>query len=313
VVAYFCDPTIPTVPNDELKPVMPHTCAFLTMENSEDFFVYDQLTYEPLQELGWEVVEVPWTRPTRAWSDFDAVVIRSTWDYQNTPQRFMATLADIEQSGTRLFNPLRVCEWNLNKVYLRELQEQGVPIIPTQWIDYLDEARLADLFSQAGSASCLLVKPTIGANSDGIYVLTPDSKDQSDRAIAEYASLPSMVQPFLSSIQTTGEYSLFYFGGEYSHTIIKQPKDGDFRVQEEHGGIMRATTPSEPMLQVAAQALNAVGEPLLYARVDLVLLDDGSPAVMELELIEPSLYFSYDSESPRRFAKVLDEMWASSA
>ena len=89
---------------------------------------------------------------------------------------------------------------------------------------------------------------------------------------------------------------------------MKRPKAGDFRVQEEHGGMIRATMPSEPIVQVANQALNALGESLLYARVDIVLLDDGSPAVSELELIEPSLYFSYDSESPRRFAKALDEM-----
>lgn len=131
-------------------------------------------------------------------------------------------------------------------------------------------------------------------------------------AVKESATQPSMVQPFLNSIQITGEYSLFYFGGRYSHTILKQPKTGDFRVQEEHGGIIRATTPSEPMVHIATQALNAVGETLLYARVDIMLLDDGSPAVSELELIEPSLYFSYDSESPQRFATALDEMWTRS-
>jgi glutathione synthase/RimK-type ligase-like ATP-grasp enzyme len=279
------------------------------MENPEGFFVYDHLAFEPLRNLGWDVVEVPWSQPTREWADFDAVVIRSPWDYQNAPERFMATLSAIEQAGTRLFNPLRVCQWNLNKVYLRDLQQRGVPIVPTQWMDRLDETRLANLFSEAVSSSRLVVKPTIGANADGIFVLSRDEKDQSDRAVKEYATRPSMVQPFLSSIQTTGEYSLFYFGGRYSHAILKQPKAGDFRVQEEHGGIIRATTPSGPMVHTATQAMKAVGETLLYARVDIVLLDDGSPAVAELELIEPSLYFSYDSDSPRLFAEALNEMW----
>jgi len=283
------------------------------MENIEDFFVYDHLTFEPLRDLGWDVVEVPWSRPTREWAEFDAVVIRSPWDYQNVPKQFMATLAAIEQAGTRLFNPLRVCQWNLDKVYLKELQVRGVPIVPTQWIDHLDEARLAKIFSQAGEESRLVVKPTIGAGADGIYVLSPDDKHQAERAVNEYATQRLMVQPFLSSIQTTGEYSLFYFAGRYSHAIIKQPQAGDFRVQEEHGGSIRAATPSETMRQIATQALDAVGETLLYARVDIVLLDDGSPAVIELEIIEPSLYFSYDLESPRRFADALDEMWARSA
>ena len=217
-------------------------------------------------------------------------------------------MAAIEKAGTRLFNPLRVCQWNLNKVYLRDLQQRGVPIVPTQWMDGLDETRLANLFRKTVS-SRLVVKPTIGANADGIYVLSTDDVDQSDRAVREYATQPFMVQPFLSSIQTTGEFSLFYFGGRYSHAILKRPKAGDFRVQEEHGGIIRATTPSEQIKPTATLALNAVGETLLYARVDIVLLDDGSPAVTELELIEPSLYFSYDSDSPHRFAEALNEMW----
>ncbi len=291
---------------------MPRVCAFLTMENATDFFVYDYLTFDPLHKLGWEVLEIPWSQPSRAWAEFDAVVIRSPWDYCTAPQRFLATLSAIEQAGTRLFNPLRICQWNLDKGYLRDLQNRGVPIVPTQWIDRLDETRLGNLFDQAGSKPRLVVKPTIGANADGIYVLSPDEKDHCSRALSEYATLPAMVQPFLSSIQTTGEYSLCYFAGHYSHSILKRPKPGDFRVQEEHGGTIRATMPSEPIVQVANQALSALGEILLYARVDIVLLDDGSPAVSELELIEPSLYFSYDSESPGRFAKALDEMWTRS-
>lgn len=291
---------------------MPHSCAFLTMENPEGFFVYDHLVFEPLRDLGWDVVEVPWSRPTRHWADFDAVVIRSPWDYQSAPERFMATLSAIEQAGARLFNPLRVCQWNLNKVYLKELQQQGVPIVPTRWMESLDATRLAELISVCDSSTRIVLKPTIGANSDGIFVLSPDEKDQSEEAVAEYATKPFMVQPFLSSIQTIGEYSLFYFGGRYSHAILKQPKAGDFRVQEEHGGSIRATTPSERIVDTAAQTLRALGETLLYARVDIVILDDGSPAVMELELIEPSLYFSYDADSPPRFAEALNEMWTRS-
>lgn len=283
------------------------------MEKIGDFYVYDQLTFEPLRDLGWDVVEVPWSRPNREWAEFDAVVIRSPWDYQNAPEKFMATLADIESAGTRLFNPLRVCQWNLDKVYLKELQDRGVPIVPTQWLEHLDEIRLANLFSQAGEESRLVVKPTIGAGADGIYVLSPDDEQQAERAVNEYAAQRLMVQPFLKSIQTTGEYSLFYFAGRYSHAILKQPQAGDFRVQEEHGGRISSAKPSEPMLQIATQALEAVGETLLYARIDIVLLDDGSPAVIELEIIEPSLYFSYDAESPRRFAEALDEMWSQSA
>ena len=288
---------------------MPKSCAFLTMENPDGFFVYDHLVVEPLRSFGWDVVEVPWSRPTQPWADFDAVVIRSPWDYQNAPDRFMATLASIQQSGTQLFNPLHICRWNLDKVYLKQLQQRGVPIVPTQWPDGLDDRVLANLLSMIGSSRRLVVKPTIGANADGIIVVSADDPNTSERAVAEYTSRPCMIQPFLSSILTVGEYSLFYFGGRYSHAILKQPKQGDFRVQEEHGGVIGAANPSGKIIDTAAHALRVVGESLLYARVDIVMLDDGSPAVTELELIEPSLYFSYDSDSPLRFAKALHEMW----
>jgi glutathione synthase/RimK-type ligase-like ATP-grasp enzyme len=116
-----------------------------------------------------------------------------------------------------------------------------------------------------------------------------------------------MVQPFVESIQSQGEYSLFYFGGQFSHTINKIPQAGDFRVQEEHGGLVCSVEASQ-IMQVAAQTvIDQLGERLLYARVDLVLWDS-APALMEVELIEPSLYFSFDAHSPGRFAQALNEM-----
>ena len=117
-----------------------------------------------------------------------------------------------------------------------------------------------------------------------------------------------MIQPFLPSIVTAGEWSLFFFAGEYSHAVLKIPKTGDFRVQEEYGSSVQAAHPSESQQQLALQAVQAVGQRLLYARVDLVELPSGDPAVIELELIEPSLYFPYDPASPARFATATDQM-----
>lgn len=284
-------------------------CGFLTMENPDGFFVYDHLTVEPLRDLGWEVVDVPWSRPSCEWRDLDAVVIRSPWDYQDAPDRFLETLSQIERAGTPLFNPLHICRWNLHKTYLQDLERRGIPIVPTFWSESLDFVLLEKHFSSLGT-SCLVVKPTIGANADGVFVVKRQDELQFDQVVAEYSSKSSMVQPFLSSIQATGEYSLFYFGGNYSHAILKHPKLGDFRVQEEHGGTIETTRPTARILKVGDRTIEAIGETLLYARVDIVLLDDGCPAVSELELIEPSLYFPYDSESPRRFSEALDAMSA---
>ena len=117
-----------------------------------------------------------------------------------------------------------------------------------------------------------------------------------------------LAQPFLSAITTEGEFSLFYFNGELSHTILKTPKAADFRVQEEHGGVIRAVETDDALREAGDAALRAIGEKTLYARADFVRANDGSGYwLMELELIEPSLYLRMDKGAPERFARALHD------
>lgn len=282
-------------------------CAYLTMKNPAGFFIYDELTYAPLKELDWQVIEIPWTYTSVQWCDYDAVVIRSPWDYQTQADHFLSVLAEIEASGTRLFNPLATCRWNMTKTYLRDLQNRGVTIVPTVWLDRLDSMMLQELFIRTMSKT-IVVKPIIGAGAEDTFVIRCDSSFGRSEALTAFADRPLQAQPFLESILSEGEYSLFYFGSHYSHAILKLPKAGDFRVQEEHGGLITSFHADEKMRQVGQQVLDAIGETLLYARIDLVRLPSGELALIEAELIEPSLYFSYDAESPRRFADALDRM-----
>ncbi len=277
--------------------------AFLTLADPAGFHLYDHLAVPPLAELGWSVETIPWTAGGIEWGDFDAVVIRSTWDYQRDPDGFLRTLATIEAAGTRLFNPVSICRWNLEKTYLRDLERRGVRIIPSRWPDHLDPDVLLECFDHFRTER-LVAKPLVGANADEISIL---SRFQPDTwPLTTFAGRPLIVQPFIESIQAQGEYSLFYFGFEYSHAVVKTPKPGDFRVQEEHGGVIRAIRPETDLLAAGTRTLHAIGKRLLYARVDLVRLEDGTPAVIEVELIEPSLYFPYDAASPARFARALD-------
>lgn len=275
-------------------------CAFLTLEERGDFYIYDHLAFEPLAELGWQVVEIPWNRPGVNWREYDAVVIRSTWDYQNSPDEFLETLARIE-SQTRLFNSLEICRWNLNKKYLAELENKGVPIVPTRWLSQLQETDIPALFSKM-ETSKLVVKPLVSANADDTYVLEQDKPSTWQRAIQVFAEKEGMAQAFISSILKEGEYSLFYFGGEYSHAIVKKPAEGDFRVQEEHGGIISPIQATDDLLNAASKVIAAIGQTLLYARVDLVRLENGQPVLIEVELIEPSLYFEQCQSAPVMFA-----------
>lgn len=285
---------------------MSGNCAFLTLEDRADFYIYDHLLVDPLANFGWSVVEIPWNRQDVDWGSFDTVIIRSTWDYQLAPEKFLATLDEIA-AVTTLHNPVEICRWNINKRYLLDMRNRGIQIVPTHWLEGLNQESITSVF-EATAANGLVAKPLVGANSDDTFVLRGDDPDSWSRAMGVFAQRDVMVQPFIDSILTEGEYSLFYFGGQLSHVIVKRPAKGDFRVQEEHGGRISSVIPAEDLIHAGNLAIQAIGQTLLYARVDLVRLESGIPALIELELIEPSLYFEQDRDAAERFAVQFDRL-----
>ena len=148
-----------------------------------------------------------------------------------------------------------------------------------------------------------MIKPTISANSDNTFWLKKESFQAKKELLEDsLANRQLMIQPFIPAIVEEGEYSLFYFAGNYSHCILKTPKQGDFRVQEEHGGILKSIDPSQALFDAAQKALQTIPEKVLYARIDLVDYKDHFH-LMEIELIEPSLYFNLDDKAAIRFAE----------
>ncbi|MEM9557142.1 MAG: hypothetical protein AAGC60_22985 [Acidobacteriota bacterium] len=290
--------------------------AFLSTDNLEYFVVYDESTYPHFRARGVEVEAVPW-RADVDWSRFDAVVIRSPWDYQEESARFLEVLARID-AVTRLENDLAIVRWNLDKGYLRDLEVRGVPIVPTLWVDRWpggeadDTERAVRGWFERLDADEVVVKPRVSANADHTYRLDRLAAAKHQRDLARpFENRPFMVQPFIPSVVAHGELSLFYFDGGFSHAVLKTPATGDFRVQEEHGGRIRAVRPDAAARAVAARALEALDGSTLYARIDLVQPpgDPAAWAVMELELIEPSLYFPYDEGSAERFAEAALSRW----
>lgn len=280
--------------------------AYLSMSDLTGFYAYDQLSFPALAERGWEGSLVAWDRPDVDWSRYAAVVIRSTWDYQRRAGEFLKVLEEIERSGAMLLNSLAIVRWNIDKQYLGDLEQRGVRIVPTEWLPGLQTTdELLPLFKHFQTGE-LVVKPTVGANADDTYRLRLDREDNWAEVERIFQNRPLMVQPFLQSIVEEGEYSLFYFDGAFSHAVLKRPAVGDFRVQEEHGGQIAAYHPALDLLQAGQRAMDALPERVLYGRVDLVRLADGEWGVIEIELIEPSLYFPYDPESIERFAAALD-------
>jgi glutathione synthase/RimK-type ligase-like ATP-grasp enzyme len=276
--------------------------AILSTDDLEEFFVYDHLAYAPLAKRGWSAQEVSWHDKSVDWNDFEAVIIRSTWDYQSEPEAFLRVLEQIDASSAALENSLSLVKWNISKDYLRELESKAVPIVPTIWCETYDYSQILNAFDILESEEIVL-KPWISANADHTYRLRlNDVQQQPDGLESVFADRKYMIQPFLSSVINEGEYSLFYFNGEYSHCIVKIPKAKDFRVQEEHGGQLHSVSVDDELLGACDFVLAALPEIPLYARIDL-LKHQSKYVVMEIELIEPSLYFNMDSDSAERFAQ----------
>ena len=277
------------------------------MDNLDEFVVYDHLLFEPLKELGWQAEEVSWRKNDVDWNHFDAVIIRSPWDYQKNPKAFLEVLSEIEQSDALLENSLEIVKWNIDKTYLRDLESHGVEIVPSRWHKSFNADLFPAIFSDLKSEE-IVIKPTISAGADDTFRIHKSNYDIFiDDLKSTFKNRPFLVQPFMENITAEGEFSVFFFGDTYSHTILKTPKTNDFRVQEEHGGRLTLVEPEDDLLNVARTMRDMIEPEPLYTRADYVRTANDSFALMELELIEPSLYFNMDPESPKRFAKAFDK------
>lgn len=278
--------------------------CFLSMDSLENYVSDDELAIPFLNELGWHVETISWRDKTVDWNDFEAVIIRTPWDYQKSPDEFLKVLRKIDKSKARLENPLKIVEWNLSKEYLRELETNGIKIVPTIWDEKtVDETNFQKWLEHFQTGE-IIIKPIISATAEFTYRL----KKFSSELIEIFANKPFMIQPFMPKIVTEGEFSLFYFGGNYSHTILKTPKAKDFRVQEEHGGIITQIVPTEKLLQTAQTVFEQISDELLYARIDFVRDENDNFCLMELELIEPALYLRMEKNAPERFAKTINNL-----
>lgn len=225
--------------------------------------------------------EICWDDPKADWQRFDAVIIGTTWDYWDRPEQYLDTLQRIE-SVTQLFNSADRVRWNSNKQYLKELAANGAKLIPTQWVDSPTENAIAQAFD---SLDCndIVVKRQVGAGAAGQHRIKRGDP-------VPTMTLPMMVQPFWSSIQTEGEMSLIFIDGEFCHALIKRVAGDDYRIQSSYGGTEQAIEAQPGDQQVAASILNSLDETPLYARVDMLRGESGELYLMELELIEPYLY-----------------------
>ncbi len=282
------------------------TVAFATWRELPALSVDDRLAAGALEDLGIGGEPAVWDDPGVRWSRYDAVVVRSCWDYHLREAELRRWIARLEALSVPLWNPPALLRWNMNKHYLRDLAAQGVPTLPTVWLERGGRAGLPDLLAANGWDQAV-VKPTVSASAHETWRTSRDAApDQQRRFEALLARGGVMVQRFAEEIETAGEWSLLFFGGRFSHAVLKRPRPGDFRVQTEHGGVAVSAVPPPAVLDRAGQALAAVPGPWLYARVD-GCGNGGDFQLMELEMLEPWLFFAHDPEAPGRFAAALVE------
>jgi hypothetical protein len=270
--------------------------ALVTARSVPDWEVDDGLLHNALLRRGHTLQMPCWDDVRVDWSGFDAVLIRTPWDYTARWQAFVAWASRVD-AATRLFNPAPILAWNAHKSYLRDLEAQGVPVVPTIWLDRGDDVDVRALCADVGWSRAF-IKPAVGLSAEGTLRFDVGTAGEAASRHVD-AWLPRselLVQPYLSSVEVVGERSMIVFGGERSHAVVKVPVPGDYRVQDDFGASDHAYEPTAPELQLvdaAMAALRALGHDALYARVDWLLDDSGRPCLNELELIEPSLFFRH--------------------
>lgn len=249
-----------------------------------------------LASAGASVEPVAWTEADDL-ARFDLVLPLVAWGYHLDYPRWLDFLERAERAKVPLINPPALLRWNSDKGYLAELADRGVATVPTLAVESCCDADLEEARRRFGS-DWLVIKPPVSASATGTHRLGPG-----DDVPADSLRKPMIVQPLIEEIARSGEFSLMLFDGQFSHSVVKRPKAGDFRVQPHLGGVTLPSMPPAGGIELAKEALAAAPARATYARVDLVPDDEGTLRIMELELIEPALFLDHSDDGGALFVR----------
>jgi len=245
-----------------------------------------------------------WDDESVNWSMFAAAVVRTTWDYQHTRERFVDTLDAIAES-TLLINPAPLIRWNTHKNYLVDLEEQGVPVIPTVVVPRASDITL-DTLCQTHGFDQVVIKPAVGAGGRDVVHGDPTAPGLVSQFHRMNQHEDVIVQPYLEMVTSRGETSVIVCGGEVSHAVVKTPADGDFRAHERYGARYLAVTPNHSQAALARWVVTTLHPhtPTL-ARIDLLTDEHDTLYVSEVELTEPNLYLTVVPDAANAVADAL--------
>jgi len=301
------------MPNRALKKI-----GFVTSAEHRHLIEDDLLLAAALEKRGASVIPVVWTETAPSSTGCDLLLLRSCWDYHLRPQAFLDWVIEAHKQ-TPVINSPDIVRWNMDKHYLHDLEAAGIVIPRTLIVEQglradlqddnlqdanLQDANLEELMSAEGLTDAV-IKPTISASAFETYRVRREKAGSFNHKFNSLLSERAMVvQEFVGEIETAGEWSLIYLGGEFSHAVNKLPRPGDFRVQHEHGGQYRAAVPSKELQYAASAIVSRFAQQAIYCRADMVLREQG-PTLMELELIEPLLHFELAPVAAERMAEIL--------
>lgn len=277
--------------------------GLLTCQRLPNLTPADQLLIPALAKHNIASEAVIWDHPDITWTDFDYLIFRNTWDYYEKESEFNLWLSTIQKLGIKTLNAIEIIEQNKHKFYLRELQNQNITIIPTVFIEKTKGLNLAEIIPSHWKKA--VIKPAFSAGS---YLTEVFEIADINKINTQYQNIALekelLLQEFKPEIETEGETSLIFFNKKFCHAVNKKPKSGDFRIQVQFGGQYMAVSPSPEVIQQAQTIVNKYPNNLLYARVDGIIINN-KIQLMEVECIEPDLYFNYCAGSLQQFVTAI--------
>ncbi len=280
--------------------------ALLTCQKIPNLLEAEQQIIPKLIENKIEAKAVIWDDPTINWKNFDVLIFRNTWDYYEKQIEFDAWLAKIEKIGIKTLNSISIINKNKHKFYLKDLEKLGIKILPTIFINKTENLNISSIIPNHWKKA--VIKP---AYSGGSYQTELFDINNIDKINQQYASIASekelLLQEFMPEIKTHGETSFIFFNKKFSHAVNKKPVNNDFRIQQQFGGIYSLIKADQKIIEKAQKIVNTFPEDLLYARVDGIIIEN-ELHLMEIECLEPDLYFNLAEGSIDKFVESILEM-----
>ncbi len=249
---------------------------------------------------------VIWDDESVDWTQFDYLIFRNTWDYYQKEAAFNSWLDKIELLGIKTFNPISVIKKNKHKFYLNELKKDGISILPTIFLEKNSTSNLHDFIPENWKK--IVIKPAFSAGSYLTKLIDRSELEFIQTEFKEHFETKDfLLQEFRPEIKEAGENSFIFFNGKFSHAVNKKPVENDFRVQTQYGGKYTLIKPKAALVSQAELVLSKIPEKLLYARIDGIVIEN-KLHLMEIELIEPDLYFDLSDGARERFVEAFLEV-----